>query len=679
MEGMLNRLGDFFLNLLKNRFSLFFILIILLFSVNYFLTGSLIPDTEQGLWFYSGLFMLIFSLLFIEPYYTSPKNVITNAIPLLLVFLAIKNSFENPMYWWIAIVFLLSLLIFSVISISVEDRDRSKEYWKNKLSDFLKKIVVFVGQGKFLYSAVFIYFLLSYYSIQDPYVFTLFVIWFVIVSIIDPKKIKSTFTKGGKRYSQNALGEIFAVQSENIFLVKVLKDRENISKFNMVEFLYSVQKAKGSVNVGIIFDIYFLDREMWIKILCLNSISKEGDFEKNIVYKITNEEEKTEGIDIDNFVGIIREGSNVGKIKFEYSENQKDLQDGDLLELKVQDKRLFYQVTNGVVESDKLRDKNESGFIIGEAIQLGEWKNEKISFQKFGWVPAINTPIFKANTTDIKEQPYEYPSYKLGVIPGTSLPSVINLSDAVSHHMALLGVTGSGKSFLAQEIIKELQKDTKVICVDFTGEWKKMLDPAEVEDFMDIQSAINNDKVSIIELEDVSNTTESLTETERRLQDIFSYAKNNEGCKKICLILEEAHTIVPETSFLGDFGDYSANKALVNKMSQIALQGRKHGVGLLVIAQRTANVSKTVLTQCNTVVCFQAFDETSFNFLGNYIGKDLVQVLPNLKQYHAVVTGKAIKSNLPMIVDLTKIQDQKKEKGKEDSQDKPFSTDDIPF
>jgi hypothetical protein len=74
----------------------------------------------------------------------------------------------------------------------------------------------------------------------------------------------------------------------------------------------------------------------------------------------------------------------------------------------------------------------------------------------------------------------------------------------------------------------------------------------------------------------------------------------------------------------------------------------------MIIAQRTANVSKTVLTQCNTVICFQAFDETSFHFLGNYVGKDMVEALPNLKLYHAVVAGKALKSNMPMIVDLTR-------------------------
>ena len=66
----------------------------------------------------------------------------------------------------------------------------------------------------------------------------------------------------------------------------------------------------------------------------------------------------------------------------------------------------------------------------------------------YGWA--------KANTSDIVVPEFQLPEFKLGVIPNTTLPSVINLNDAVSHHIALLGVTGAGKSFLAREIIKEL-------------------------------------------------------------------------------------------------------------------------------------------------------------------------------------------------------------------------------
>jgi DNA helicase HerA-like ATPase len=322
--------------------------------------------------------------------------------------------------------------------------------------------------------------------------------------------------------------------------------------------------------------------------------------------------------------------------------------------LLVGNTKIFYQVFGGITNSEKLENKDESGFIEGEALQLGIWNNEALSFEKYGWIPQINTPLFKANTSDIVVPEFTLPEFKLGVIPNTTLPSVINLDDAVSHHIAMLGVTGAGKSFLAREIIQSLKVNTRVICIDFTGEWKKSTELLSLNrDNLDAFLTAKDDSVGLVELPTVSNTVQVIQSTENFISLIFAKAKEAydvDSPLKICLVLEEAHTIVPEGTFLG-VNDWDS-KAVVNKMGQVALQGRKYGVGLMVLAQRTANVSKTVLTQCNTIICFQAFDETSFTFLGNYIGKDLVQALPNLKKYHAIVTGKAIKSNVPMIVNL---------------------------
>ncbi len=459
------------------------------------------------------------------------------------------------------------------------------------------------------------------------------------------------------------IGEIFGVQSKKIFLVKLFEDRKSIKKFDIVKFRYSMQDSSDFVIIGIVFDTYLLNQEKWAKVLQLKEPENSDEkLDKNVVYKITDRSKcrsLSAEIKVDRFVGVVIDGSTIGKIKFEYSKKTDDLQEGDLLELEVGEKRLFYQVISGTTEKEKLEARNETGFIDGEAIQLGEWQSDQLSFQKFGWVPSINTPIFKADTSDLTVNSFEYPQYKLGVIPGTTLPSVVNLSEAVSHHTAILGVTGCGKTFLTQEIIEKLLQDTRVICIDFTGEWKKKLDSSKYQTIskedIDTYLAGSDQKVGIFELPALSNTTDVLKETQGFLEKVFNYAKtkyDENTPVRVALILEEAHTITPETSFLGDMGDYSNNKALVNKMTQVALQGRKYGVGLLVIAQRTANVSKTVLTQCNTVICFQAFDETSFTFLGNYVGKDMVQALPNLKQYHAVVAGKAVKSNMPMIVDL---------------------------
>ncbi|MGH7746043.1 MAG: hypothetical protein ACREQ5_14910, partial [Candidatus Dormibacteria bacterium] len=75
-------------------------------------------------------------------------------------------------------------------------------------------------------------------------------------------------------------------------------------------------------------------------------------------------------------------------------------------------------------------------------------------------------------------------------------------------------------------------------------------------------------------------------------------------------------------------------------------------VGLLVIAQRTATVSKTVLTQCNTIISFSCFDDTSLGFFKNFFGKSHTDAIPNLQYLQAVIFGKGVKSQRPIIVQI---------------------------
>lgn len=648
---------------ITNRFVFFILCLVIFVGVNYLYTKQFLPSTStKDIWFYSGLFMILFSVLFIEPFYTSPKNVISNAIPLLLVYLSIRDSFVNPTIWWISISVILALILFSIISMSVYNPSESEDSSANKFANWLKELVVLIGQGKVIYSIVFlsILFLYKYEILKDTsesFFFVLILIWGLIL-LINPQHIHNKFADSNTKKNSDAIGDIFSVQSNRMFLVKLFEDRKSVKKFDVVKFRYLMDEESNRINRGFIFDTYNLNRERWVKIILLSEANENfSKLKSNTVYKVNDREEKVRlenELRIESFVGVVIEGSKIGNIKFEYSKKNNDLQEGDLLELIIGAKIIFYQVVAGLTAFEKLENKDESGIIEGEALQLGTWDNVNLSFEKFGWVPEINTPLFTAKTDNIVIPQFALPEYKLGVIPNTHLPSVINLKEAVSHHIALLGVTGAGKSFIAKDLIEQLRATTKVICIDFTGEWKKLiqmqsLNAANLDAFL----AANTDEIGLVELPVVSNTVGVIQSTETFISRIFAKAKEAFDANtpmNICLVLEEAHTIVPEGTFLG-VNDWDS-KAVVNKMGQVALQGRKFGVGLMVIAQRTANVSKTVLTQCNTIICFQAFDETSFTFLGNYIGKDLVQALPNLKKYHAVVTGKAIKSRIPMIVNL---------------------------
>ena len=131
-------------SIIKNRFIIFGIFILGFMTFNYAFTNSVLPSTDtKDLWFYSGLAMTIFSILFIEPYYSSPKNVITNTIPLFLVFMSIKNSFENQTFWWIGIIIISSLLVFSMMVMFLEDKNKSNDDWHNLWAEKIKKYVVF--------------------------------------------------------------------------------------------------------------------------------------------------------------------------------------------------------------------------------------------------------------------------------------------------------------------------------------------------------------------------------------------------------------------------------------------------------------------------------------------------------------------------------------------------------
>ncbi len=278
------------------------------------------------------------------------------------------------LYWEIGIITTSVILITSIFALTIEDKNKSPENSRNKVANFLTKWVVVIGQGKVLYSSVFIYFLLTNYSIQNQYTLILFLLWAVIL-LIDPKKLKTTFSIRKKVLDENAIGEIFGVQSRKIFLVKLFEDRKSIKKFDLVKFRYSMQDAKDFMITGIVFDTYLLNQEKWAKVLQLGDPKKANDrLDKNIVYKVVNEEEiniLNNELKVDNLVGVIIENSTIGKIKFEYSKREDNLQEGDLLELKVAEKRLFYQVIAGTTEKKNWKQ---------------EMRQDLLKVTQFNWV-----------------------------------------------------------------------------------------------------------------------------------------------------------------------------------------------------------------------------------------------------------------------------------------------------
>src|SRR6185503_10260855 len=115
----------------------------------------------------------------------------------------------------------------------------------------------------------------------------------------------------------------------------------------------------------------------------------------------------------------------IEKLRFEYG-SRAPVSEGDLLEVEVQGTRILYQIVQGLTSIETLESRNETGLIVGEAIQLGVWKPSSRTFERFGWVAPINTPVLKASAID--PPPAEPDELQIGTIPGTNYPVLMNIS-----------------------------------------------------------------------------------------------------------------------------------------------------------------------------------------------------------------------------------------------------------
>jgi hypothetical protein len=402
-------------------------------------------------------------------------------------------------------------------------------------------------------------------------------------------------------------------------------------------------------------------------------------------------------------IGFIVENSEISRICFEVS-SELQLEEGWLTFVWQREQAVYYQILNARTKEESF-SQNPRGTQVVFAEQLGILDPEK-GFVKYGWLPTMNTPVFLplSAVESPKEDSDEPSDFVLGFVPHSEVAVRLHFSDMLEYHTAILGVTGTGKTELAFDVVRHaLAQGAKVFCVDFTGEYRFRLADLEPqslgldeekaqtlqERLFDVETgayAAGNEKkalkefveeitpeidaqisgflepegpgIGVFELEEIANTKATLRATELYLSTIFDWARNNRKRRRILLVLEEAHTIVPETNLFGF--DRVETTAVVGRMTQIALQGRKYGVGILLISQRTALVSKTLLSQCNTVLCFALHDQTGLNYLGNVFSSDHTSAIVNLKFLQGIAFGKAVRSDRPVIFEIPEDEEKRK-------------------
>lgn len=107
----------------------------------------------------------------------------------------------------------------------------------------------------------------------------------------------------------------------------------------------------------------------------------------------------------------------------------------------------------------------------------------------------------------------------------------------------------------------------------------------------------------------------------------------------IALFCDEAHLYIPERT-----SSDSADEISVGIFERIAKEGRKYGVGLVVISQRPSEVNRTVLSQCNNVIAMRLTNGDDQSVIKRLLPDSLGgfgDLLPVLDIGEALVVGDA--------------------------------------
>ena len=163
--------------------------------------------------------------------------------------------------------------------------------------------------------------------------------------------------------------------------------------------------------------------------------------------------------------------------------------------------------------------------------------------------------------------------------------------------------------------------------------------------------------IKIIDFSEVpSDVLPVVTGTLARLLYDVQFWMDPEKRTPFTIICDEAHLYLP----VKEDADSVQKQALYN-FERIAKEGRKYGVSILPVSQRPADVSKTILSQCNNFIVLRLTNERDKGVIKNLLPdalKSTIELLPLLDVGEALVVGDAIL--LPSKIVLDKPSDTHK-------------------
>lgn len=202
---------------------------------------------------------------------------------------------------------------------------------------------------------------------------------------------------------------------------------------------------------------------------------------------------------------------------------------------------------------------------------------------------------------------------------------------------------GQGVMKKQLDLMKSRLTDTQYSFMLNPGDWNPDKDGIIQKDLHDLVGGwLGHDKpITILDLSGMPSTTLSLLlgTILDILFEISIWGRNQDAgmrSRPLLLVLEEAHRYLSK----------SENGLAKQMVQRIAKEGRKFGVGAMLVSQRPSEIDETILSQCGTIISLRISNASDRGIVRSAISEGLagiVDTLPVLRTGEAVIVGEAAK------------------------------------
>lgn len=194
---------------------------------------------------------------------------------------------------------------------------------------------------------------------------------------------------------------------------------------------------------------------------------------------------------------------------------------------------------------------------------------------------------------------------KNGIFIGNSyhynMPVFINPGDLLNPHILICGMTGSGKTFLANSFLVRMHlfSNANMIVIDFTGEYKESVSNFTKFDQSEIAEILSdNIGVLYVDLHEMTETgkVKEASEMLDKIADMMR-KRGQKWTHNVFVLLDEAWKLI------------GAN----NGLEIIIREGRKYGVGLITSSQMLHDTNSNIMSNIATIFIFKTTNRKSLD------------------------------------------------------------------